>query len=456
MPCLYSLNQMGLISKVQVYLHILRPKWRITVSDKTTIFKQVIIIGGGLSGLLVADKLLLNGIEDFAILDENAYSSLGGPAYHKDSIGLLNAPAGGLSLNADNHKEFAEFLNVRGYFFAERKEFGRYIEHKLGFLYSYFIHTQATGIVEKGGIYQIITQNEVFEAPFVILATGNDLPAWPKDALDIFEVFPKLSNPWNHSIMPMEGDITLGIIGMGLTMLDYLTWAKIERLKGREIKIISTNRNKSLMGRHPVSPPDSVSYEFLELPQRLEDWISFLKLEFEKVGDYRSVINALRIHTPQVWMQFTDEERCRFLRHLLPFWNNVRHRAPSEVIDLFEQARLERWLKPIYTGNPSEILIEFQAGDYPKNLWIINATGPESRISATQNRLLKSALDAGLVKPHSSKLGIEADASGRIRQGLFALGNLMRGVLFECTAVPELLSHASTISNSISQSIHKN
>jgi uncharacterized NAD(P)/FAD-binding protein YdhS len=87
---------------------------------------------------------------------------------------------------------------------------------------------------------------------------------------------------------------------------------------------------------------------------------------------------------------------------------------------------------------------------------IINCTGPETDVAKSSNVLLRALYNSGLVLREPLGLGIQALPSGQVIQGdgtastsLFAVGNLMKGVLWESTAVPELRVSASQIADQI-------
>ena len=86
---------------------------------------------------------------------------------------------------------------------------------------------------------------------------------------------------------------------------------------------------------------------------------------------------------------------------------------------------------------------------------IINCIGPESDITKSENTLLRNLYKDGLIEKNHVGLGICATpegnviSAGKIIPGLYAIGNLMKGVLWECTAVPELRLSAEIISDSV-------
>ncbi|HRI41951.1 MAG TPA: hydroxyacylglutathione hydrolase, partial [Bacteroidia bacterium] len=83
---------------------------------------------------------------------------------------------------------------------------------------------------------------------------------------------------------------------------------------------------------------------------------------------------------------------------------------------------------------------------------VINGTGPQPDIRKVASPLLQRLTDRGLIVPHELNLGIEATADGRIidsdgnaQADFLTLGTLLRGALWESTAVPELRVQAAGV-----------
>jgi len=86
----------------------------------------------------------------------------------------------------------------------------------------------------------------------------------------------------------------------------------------------------------------------------------------------------------------------------------------------------------------------------------INATGPNTKFTATSSALLQNLLASGLITPDGMEMGLRVDANHAIigRDGkrsdfLFALGPLLRGTLWETIAVPELRGQARRTAEAI-------
>jgi uncharacterized NAD(P)/FAD-binding protein YdhS len=84
--------------------------------------------------------------------------------------------------------------------------------------------------------------------------------------------------------------------------------------------------------------------------------------------------------------------------------------------------------------------------------WLVNATGPNSSISRTGDRLLRDLSDRGLARPDPLGLGIDAspsgavlDAAGRPSRTIFTLGPPLRGLRYETTGIPEIRDQAAAL-----------
>jgi uncharacterized NAD(P)/FAD-binding protein YdhS len=87
--------------------------------------------------------------------------------------------------------------------------------------------------------------------------------------------------------------------------------------------------------------------------------------------------------------------------------------------------------------------------------WVVNCTGPESH-ARTAQPLLRQLLTEGLACADPLGLGLVASGDGRIvgrdghrRHGLYAIGPLLKGMLWETTAVPELRVQAQDLARRI-------
>ena len=155
----------------------------------------------------------------------------------------------------------------------------------------------------------------------------------------------------------------------------------------------------------------------------------------------------------------------RNFRHL---WGLARHRLPFVTYDIIQKERINGSLS-IISGNiisaqPAEngIQIIYFDKTSKQNQTIlaealINCTGPECDITKTNSSLLQNCLKKGYIQQDDLKLGLSTNintfetinAAGKENEKIFAIGNLLRGELWESTAVNELRSQAKNLASAI-------
>jgi uncharacterized NAD(P)/FAD-binding protein YdhS len=87
---------------------------------------------------------------------------------------------------------------------------------------------------------------------------------------------------------------------------------------------------------------------------------------------------------------------------------------------------------------------------------LLNCTGPRERFSDTFEPLFQNLFQRGLVSSDDIDLGLAVAPNfavigrdGTVSSNLFAFGPLIRGTLWETTAVPELRSQAYQVSQTL-------
>lgn len=212
----------------------------------------------------------------------------------------------------------------------------------------------------------------------------------------------------------------------------------------------------------------SLSFGTLDLPDRLTalELYQLFRQEVVQAGsDWRAVIQAFRPLSVALWRRLPLEEQGKFLRRLAPWWNVHRHRiAPGlarQMEHLVSNGRLRIWkgrAGQVQAG-AQEGVAEWQLKKAPYAVSlpvqrIINCTGPQGRFSriALHDPLVKNLVDQGLLRDDATQTGVDALPDGRLMQAnglpsaaLFTLGTPMRGVLFECTSVPEIRQQATEL-----------
>ncbi|MGO9772423.1 MAG: FAD/NAD(P)-binding protein [Roseiarcus sp.] len=184
-------------------------------------------------------------------------------------------------------------------------------------------------------------------------------------------------------------------------------------------------------------------------------------------GDWRSVIDGLRPTANALWRALTLVEKRRFLRHVRLWWEAHRHRMPEESAEtisaLIAEDRLSVGAARVdnigVVGVSALVRLQPRATQRQEThrfARVINCTPGQSDIARTSNPLLADMRRKGFLRPDPLGLGADCDEKGALRnrrgealEGLFAIGPLLLGTLFEATAVPDIRLQADALEQSV-------
>ena len=432
---------------------------------------SVIIVGGGFSGTMLAAELARKGVRSTVI---DAGRAGRGIAFSTpEKAHLLNVPAGRRGGWADEPGDFARAIAGEGYSaddFVPRQRYGDYVRSILD-------QAEARGLVKVAGQNAVaarrsgenwvidLADGSRVEGEALVLAQGNQPPQPLPLARGLSpELF--VNDPWSEAgrqaiVKAAAGGGDVLLIGTGLTMVDVVLSLDEARLRGR----ITALSRRGLMPRahadHGVAP-----VELDEIPQgsvrRLWDWV---ERRGASVG-WRAAVDSLRPHSQALWQALGLTEQKRFLRHVRPWWDVHRHRIAPEVAGrirrLIQLGQLE-----IVAGRVTDMWLDGQqldvairrrgkpeASDH-KFALAVNCTGPLGSISQSNDALLKSLFEQGLVKPDALDLGLEVDGKSRIAgvDRAWALGPLTKGNYWEITAVPDIRVQVAAVAGDIAEEL---
>ncbi|WP_242108445.1 FAD/NAD(P)-binding protein [Luteimonas aquatica] len=437
---------------------------------------RISIIGAGFSGTALATELATPDDSDLDVCLVGVGSTFSrGVAYGEARPEhLLNVRARQLGASADNPGEFADWLNLteRGRdSFLPRLAYGEYLQDRLQSVQALSsnltcLEYEAIMIERQPGGFRVhLADGSDFFSDRVVLALG----ALPPQRLA--GVGPRLAAharyigwPWQDGALDrIPSSARLLIVGTGLTMADV---AATLRRRGHRGPITALSRHGRLPQPHLPEPSPAI-----ELPphvlralaaREVGQLLRAIRSLAPVVPDWRSVIDALRPHTQAFWQQLPPAQRGRFVRHVRSYWEIFRHRlAPQVSAELDElqvsgqlQVRAGRLLRAGLStdGEGVDTLIR-DRGQTRMNSerydYLIRATGLDTDIARTTHPLVLHLRESGLVRADALGLGLETtpryeveDAAGRAVSGLYCIGPLLRGRLWEITAVPELRSAA--------------
>jgi uncharacterized NAD(P)/FAD-binding protein YdhS len=452
---------------------------------------RIAIIGAGFSGTLLALHLLRRCPAGSKItLIEHRPQFGRGTAYAAGNPNhLLNVPAGRMSAFYDRPGDFLEWLEGRAEdpsetrptesSFVPRQLFGDYIRHLLNREIKSPSHRVSLTLtkgdaqrIEQVGNEMVIhfDRRRAIHADLVILAVGNFPPESPAVADSTFydsDLY--RADPWAadaFSDLDPRSDIML--IGTGLTMVD----AAISLMdRGHRGAIHALSRRGLRPQRHLPSPampaPRAES-----VPTSLVALTGFLRREADRAkaegADWRAIVDALRPFTGDVWAEMSMADKARFLRHIRPWWEIHRHRMAGPVADRIEAAIADGQLSlhggriQAFDRQDGKVAVRYRVRgtDRVERLTVsrvVNCSGPGADYARISHPLIRSLLEAGMVRPDPLCLGLDVtrncalkDKKGAISGRLFAVGPVTKAAFWEMTAVPDIRRQCEYLANHLS------
>ncbi len=448
--------------------------------------KTIAIIGGGWSGMLTAIQLLEKS-KNIHVKVIHSEQSIGlGSAYSTtDEAHLLNVPAGKMSAFQKNPSHFIDWLKNNGYSsenieaqFFPRYIYGKYITelvdyHKKNKLLE-FIHAKAIDITKQESAYRVLLSNSnSIRADKIVLALGNFLPANPKSKSTSFHLSSSyFQNPWHTGYLKnLDLNKDVLIIGTGLTMIDSVLSLKKNGLKGK-IFVVSPRGYTSAAHSKQITYPNFYhelkGKSLLEIFQIVRRHLKFAET---KNSSWQGVIDSLRPHSQQIWIALSKKEKQQFISHIRHIWGIARHRLPlttyNEITILKKKEQLEiiggRIIDMQEKNGNVSIAINLRKNSAIRELVVsrvINCTGPQNNYAELTDELVQRLLSKKMILADDLKMGIKTTLNGNVLEkdehissDIFAIGSLLRGVLWETTAVPEIRVQAENIAMQIIDSI---
>jgi uncharacterized NAD(P)/FAD-binding protein YdhS len=389
-----------------------------------------------------------------------------GPAIH-----LLNVRAARMSARPDEPGHFTAWLSARRpglrspeEAFAPRALYGEYLENVL----AEAIREAAPGVTlrhlrdrivdaeaDDARLSVVLESGRAIEADHLALAPGNP-PSSPP-----FAPAEGASWRWEDPLDPeaaegLDPDAPVFVAGSGLSMVDLVTVLAASGHRG-QIHVVS--RRGLLPRAHPDVPYAPQPVPSWALPRTARGLAAALGRLAGTLGSEGGAlaVESFRPITDALWAELPESERRRFVRHLLPFWNVMRHRmapdAARTVVALRAEGRLRvtagRIVDVHETGTTVTVEVRPRGSSSTARIGasrLFDATGPGNVLSLP---LVSAVLARGLAVPHPLGLGLDVSNGGRVRtlhgDGgclLGALGLLARGRTWESTAIPDIREQA--------------
>src|SRR5262245_36248975 len=432
---------------------------------------NICVIGGGFTGAAAAIACLkrLPRPFDLTIVEPSAALGRGAAYGGHHPLHLLNVRTRDLSILPDRRQDFLNWAFVQidqgendpglheglAHSFLPRQLFGAYVRQRLfeaiesrTDVDARIINDAAVSCSRRGGQFFVRTREAAtLSADVVMLATAyGEQNASATGALAPHEVLTA------ERLMKAK---SIALIGSGLTMIDALIGAM--GLAGSPPLFPAVASCRGGM------PPRALSRLRFAVPQsksvaRLTAAIRIACEAAETHGTpWQAVINGLRPFVQKRWLDLSTQEQRRFLRHVRSFWDAHRHRLPSEIheraLSEFEAGRavLVRGIVVGVVREQDRFTLRLRRRSSP----VVETLHADLAIDCSSYRpdldqpLIQSLLCEGLARPDEHRLGLLVRPDGQVMgkdgvatTGLFALGPLCQGTLWENTSVPEIVRQA--------------
>ena len=455
---------------------------------------DVLIIGGGLSGTMLAVQLLRQpGKRQILVIEPR--KELGrGEAYSAVERGhTLNGNAARMSVDPDNPDDLTQWLTdyigAGGWpesdqqpvpiseLFPPRGIFGVYAQQRLAeakaLSASTVEHIRAEVVdlqVDAAATLLTLDNGQQLRGAYAVLATGM-FPAARTPQTESSGLNAAAVDPWDVKAMrQIEPQSTVLIIGSGLTMVDAVVSLEQAGHRG-PIEVFSRHGLLPHVRRQPPGWVDFLAEDHhLRSPrQLLREVRRQCRLALEQGIDWQAPLDTVRAHIGRLWSQASEREKRQFVRHVRPWWESHHHRSPplsaQLVARLHEKGRL-RIQAASFKGlvaSDSGVTIKLrrrgeQAVTQVSGAALINSSGIEYDWRRVAKPLPQQLLKRGLIKPGPLALGIAADVSGavldaqgQVSQRLFAMGPPLRGMWWESTAVTDVAIQAKALAAKLTQ-----
>jgi uncharacterized NAD(P)/FAD-binding protein YdhS len=342
------------------------------------------------------------------------------------------------------------------------------------------LRERATGVRRlSDGRYEVETNGaRRLNARALVLALGHAPATLPGMAVPAAgRVF---LDPWAAGALDAVpvGDTVL-LAGTGLTMVDVAT-----RLVDRGARrVLAVSRRGLLPSDHTravVDPAlDVLLATFRSRVRAARTLRGIVRVVRETItlaeqtttGTFREVVDALRSSTPALWADLDPREKWRFIRHVRPYWESVRHRSapgPAARIEAFAkdgtlQVIAARVVSMRAAAAGLEVTLRRRGATCVEHIQVgafVACTGASGAVGGAGHGLVGTLIDQDLAALDATAMGLRAtadgallDASDEIVPGLFAAGPLLRGAAYEATAVPELRVQAADVARSVAREL---
>ncbi|RAO77876.1 FAD/NAD(P)-binding protein [Dyella jiangningensis] len=441
---------------------------------------DIAVIGGGAAGAAAFGELLAQYDAGTVHWIVGQQAPGRGVAYATgDDRHLLNVRASGMGVFHEHAEDFIQHASrqlgqVKGTDFLPRRLFGDFIQAQVGARIdaarragrSFRIHPGSAREVlarAEGGYAVRVGADRWLDVSRVVLAIGalsqRPLRTVSTTALagGAYEL-----DPWRLDRHP-KPPRRIVVIGTGLTAVDTLLSAAV---RWPHAELIAVSRHglwpftHSALPLAPYARQEELNQALLGScgPAQMLRHVRRAMADAPET-DWRSLVDGMRPINALLWQGMSHARRRQFLRHARWIWEAARHRmapASGEAIHQWqEEGRLQVLASRVLDvdgTSPLQLTLRERATQLVTTIeadLVIQATGLDTAVAYGAHELLAQLLRDGLAVADPLQLGVSAQADGQLVDargaplpGLYAIGSLLRGNLWECTAMPEIRAAA--------------
>ncbi len=263
----------------------------------------------------------------------------------------------------------------------------------------------------------------------------------------------------------------MAIVGTGLTAVDTVLALESQRFTGSYTLI---SRKAQLPQPHlDVQPAISTVQDVIDQLRSALSLRQLLRVFRNAVKDgksWQAVMDAFRPYTQDRWRQLALRDKRKFLSSLRSYWDSHRHRIPRSSFAIINTLKNEGRLT-VLQGHvlgcstvKEKSWLEIASRKEPLGPFdhCFNCMGPWFNLRSCGDPFITSLITQNLASYDKLNLGLRADMSGAVMNqdgqvvtGLYILGPLRRGELWETTAVREIRQQAYIIAKKIVDIIAK-
>ncbi|QDE38394.1 pyridine nucleotide-disulfide oxidoreductase [Luteibacter pinisoli] len=451
-------------------------------------FQKVAIIGGGAAAATLVSELLERRTPRPLHLTWFAGSAQPGRgvAYGTPSERhLLNVRAASMGMFVSKPGGFLEYAQaldptVKGSDFLPRRLYGDFLQSRVDAAiknapqFGHDINVMpfaAESLVPSPEGVAVGYGDEEAHVEAAVLAIGSLPPRPLAGVADAALASGRyVTDPWPY-LAGVESDdrpLRVLVIGLGLTAVDVML----------DLSARWPNAHFTALSRHGHLPEPHLAAasapgdDGTDLVESMRDdpnvrgWLHRLREAAESADDWRTVVDGMRPYTQGLWNDLPASERARFLRHARWAWERARHRMPPQVaraVGKLEAAckltRMRGRMQSVslrMDGDLDVVRRETGKDTTVSETYdiVIQTVGLNTDTLRTEHTLMRQLVIDDLVTPDRMGLGLAAqpdghllDGNGKPRGNLFAIGSLLRGALWESTAIPEIRKQAQSVAN---------